>query len=90
MAQLVGHVVDGEEVADGVAEAGAAAALFWRPTTPVRAPPPGCPSAKMADVVVRGADDLADDDALPRRRAAEDLGLREAAARRAGPFGADL
>ena len=34
----------------------------------------------MADVVVRGADDLADDDALPRRRAAEDLGLREAAA----------
>ena len=83
--ELVCHVVDGEEVADRGRKAGAARSLVLAPDDAEAGDASArLPEREVADVVVRRADDLADDDALPRCRAAEDLGLREAAGGAAG------
>src|SRR5687767_11745835 len=80
MAHLVGHVVHGIEVTGRGRDTRAAARLVL----PADDAEVGNPAAwlaerQVADVVVRGADDLADHDAGPcRARAGRDLRLGEA------------
>ena len=86
MAHLVSHVVDGVEVTHRRRDARAAAGLVRAADdAEVRDAAAGLAEGEVADVVVRGADDLADHEAGARRAgAAGDLRLREARGRAAG------
>ena len=67
VADLVRHVVDGEEVPDRRREAGAALRLVVpADDAEARHAAAGVAEADVADVVVRRADQLADDDARAR------------------------
>ena len=89
---LVGDVVDGEEVALGRGQAGAAAGLAVAADTGAGHAAARVAEGEVADVVAGGADELAHDDAVAgqrRARARGQVGLREARSRAARPVGLD-
>ena len=89
MAHLVGHEVDGEAVAEGCGERGAAARLHvLADDTEVGDTAEALAHAEVTDVVVVGADDLTDDGLVGVEHVAAVGGVGEAGGRAARAVGA--